>query len=66
MQLRNTAGHQGYVNQNMHNILDINGKDDTDNNTTITVPAVAATMAKEGVPGWSTYAATSASTLQLR
>ncbi len=63
MQLRNTAGQQGYINQNIYNILDINSKEDTDNNTTVMVPAVAAAMASVGVPGGSTVAATTASTI---
>jgi hypothetical protein len=61
MKLRNTAGQQGYVKQNIYNILDINGKEDTNNNTTATVPLVAAAMAPAGVPGGSTFAATTAS-----
>ncbi len=44
MQLRNTAGQQGYVIQNIYNILDIDGKEDTNDNTTVTVSAVAAAM----------------------
>jgi hypothetical protein len=63
MQLRNTVGQQGYVNKNIYNILDINGKEDTNNNTTVTVPAVAAAMAPAGVPGRRTFAATTASTI---
>jgi hypothetical protein len=63
MQLRNTAGWQGYINQNMYNILDVGGKEDTNNNTTVMVPAVAAAIATAGVPGGSTYAATTALTI---
>jgi hypothetical protein len=63
MQLRNTAGQQGYINQNIYNILDINGMEDTNNNTTITVPVVAAAMAPVGLSGGSTFAATTASTI---
>jgi hypothetical protein len=63
MQLRNTVGQQGYINQNIYSILDINGKEDTNNNTTVTVPAAAAAMAPAGVPGGSTFAATTASTI---
>jgi hypothetical protein len=63
MQLRNTAGQHGYVNQNIYNILDINSKEDTNDNTTVTVPAVAAAMMPAGLPGGSTFAATTASTI---
>jgi hypothetical protein len=63
MQLRNTAGQQGNVNQNIYNILDIDGKEDTNNNTTVTVPTVAAAMVTAGVTGGSTFAATTASTI---
>jgi hypothetical protein len=66
MQLRNTVGQQGYVNQNIYNILDIDGKEDTDNNTTITVPAVAAAMETAGVPGGSTFAPTTASIIAAK
>jgi hypothetical protein len=61
MQLRNTAGQQGYVNQNIYNILDIDGKEDTDDKTTIMVPAVVAAMTPAGLPRRSTFAATTAS-----
>jgi hypothetical protein len=63
IQLRNTAGQQGYVNQNIYNNLDIDGKEDTNNNTTVTVPVVAAAMTPVGLPGGSTFAATTASTI---
>jgi hypothetical protein len=63
MQLRNTTGQQGYVNQNIYNILDIDSKEDTNDNTTVTVPTVAAAMMPAGLPGGSTFAATTASTI---
>jgi hypothetical protein len=66
MQLRNTAGQQGYVNQNIYNILDVDGNEDTNNNTTITVPAVAAAMATVGNTGGSTYAATTVLTITAK
>ncbi len=49
MQLRNTAGQQGYVNQNIYNILDIDGKEYIGNNITLTVPVVAAAMMPAGL-----------------
>jgi hypothetical protein len=64
MQLRNTAGQQGYVQQNMYNILDIDGGEETNNKMTITLPTVAAAMATAGgtVMG-STYVAANAVTI---
>jgi hypothetical protein len=61
MQLRNTVGQQGYVNQNICNILDINSKEDTNNNTNVTVLVVAAAMMPARLPGGNTFAATTAS-----
>jgi hypothetical protein len=66
VQLRNMAGQQGYANQNMYNILDVNGKEDTNDNITITILAVAGAMATAGVTGRSTYAATIASKIAAR
>jgi hypothetical protein len=44
IQLHNTAGQQGYVQENMYNISNKEEDDDTDNNATmITQMAVAAT-----------------------
>ncbi len=63
MQLRNTAGQQRYVNQNIYNILDVDGNEDTNNNTTLTVPTVAAAMATMGNTGGSTYAASTVLTI---
>jgi hypothetical protein len=54
------AGQQGYVNQNIYKILDVDGSEDTSNNTTVTVPMVAAAMATAGNTSGSTYAATTA------
>ena len=64
MQLRNTAGQQGYVQQNMYNILNIDGGEDTDNNMVVTLQTVAAAMATAGgtVIG-SNYAAMNAATI---
>ena len=63
LQMRNTAGGQGYVQQNMYNILDINGGKDTNNKTTVTAPAVAAAMSPNGGMPGSVYVATNASTI---
>jgi hypothetical protein len=63
MQLRNTAGQQGYINQNLYNILDVDGEEDTNYNPSVMVPAVAAAMATAGGPGGSTCAATTALTI---
>ncbi len=61
MQLRNMAGQQGYVQQNMYNILDVDGGEETNDKTTVTLPTVAATMATAGgIMMGSTYAATNA------
>jgi hypothetical protein len=48
MQLRNTVGRQGYVQQNMYNILDVDGGENTDNDTFVTLQMVAAAMATAG------------------
>ncbi len=64
MQLRHTAGQQGYVQQNMYNILDVDGGEETDNKTTITLPTVAAAMATTGgTMMGSTYAAANAAVI---
>jgi hypothetical protein len=67
MQLRNTAGQQGYIQQNMHNILDIDDGEETNNKTTITLPTVAAAMATAGgTMTGSAYAVTNASTITTK
>jgi hypothetical protein len=48
MQLRNMAGQQGYVKQNMYKILEVNGGEDTDNDTILTVQTAAAMRATAG------------------
>jgi hypothetical protein len=64
MQLRNTAGQQGYVQQNMYNILNVDGGEETDNETTVTLPMVAAAMVTAGgTMMGSTYAAAKAVTI---
>ncbi len=67
MQLRNMAGQQGYVQQNMYTILDIDGGEETDDKTTVTLPTVAAAMATAGgTMMGSTYAATNALTITAK
>ncbi len=66
MQLRNMVGQQECVNQNIYNIQDVNGEKDTNDNTTITVPAVAAMMATAGITGRSTYATTTVFTIAAK
>jgi hypothetical protein len=67
MQLRNTAGQQGYVQQNMYNILEVNGGEDTDDDTVVMVQTVAAATATAGgsMIG-SSYAAMSATTITAK
>jgi hypothetical protein len=64
MQLRNTVGQQGYVQQNMYNILDVNGGEDTDDDMVVMVQMVAAATATAGgsMIG-SNYAAMNAATI---
>jgi hypothetical protein len=67
MQLRNMAGQQGYGQQNMYSILDIDGGEEPDNKMTVTLPTVAAAMATAGgTMMGSTYAATNASTITAK
>jgi hypothetical protein len=64
MQLRNTASQQGYVQQNMYNILDVDSGEETDDETTVTLPTLAAAMATPGgTMIGSTYAAMNAVTI---
>ncbi len=64
MQLQNTVGQQGYIQQNMYNILDVNGGEDTDDNTVVTVQTAAAVTATAGGSTiGSNYAAMSATTI---
>jgi hypothetical protein len=61
IQLCNMAGQQGYIQQNIYNILNKGNNDDTnDANTVITQTVVAATM---GSMLGTTYANTSTSTI---
>ncbi len=61
MQLRNTAGQQGYIQQNMYNIMDVDGGEDTNNNTVVTLQTVAvATATAGGTMIGSNYAAINA------
>ncbi len=64
MQLRNTEGQQGYAQQNMYKILDVNGGEDTDNDTVMTVQTLAvATATAEGTMIGSNYAAMNVATI---
>jgi hypothetical protein len=63
-QLRNTSGQQGYVQQNLYNILDVDGGEETNDKTTVTLPTVAAAMATAGGTMMGrTYAAANAATI---
>jgi hypothetical protein len=67
MQLQNTAGQQGYIQQNMYNILDVNGGEDTDNNTVVMVQtAAAATTTAGGSTIGSNYAAMNTATITAK
>ena len=63
IQMQNTAGGQGYVQQNMYNILDIDGADNTNDNTTVMVPGVEKATTPGSNNAGSTYAATNASSI---
>jgi hypothetical protein len=64
MQLQNTAGQQGYVQQNMYNILDVNGGEDMDDDMVVMVQMAAAAMATAGGSTiGSNYAAMNAATI---
>ncbi len=64
MQLQNMAGQQGYVQQNMYNILDVNGGEDADKDTVVTVQTVAAaTTTAGGSRIGGNYAAMNAATI---
>jgi hypothetical protein len=62
MQPRNMAGQQGYVNI----ILDVDGDEDINDNTTVTLPVVASAMATTGNTSCSTYTATTALTIAAK
>ena len=67
MQLQNTAGQQGYVQQNMYNILDVNGGEDTADNTVMTVQTAAAVTATAGGSTiGSNYAAMNVATITAK
>ncbi len=66
MQLRNMVGQQGYVQQNIYNNLDVDSNEDTDDKTTVTLPAVAAAMGTAGNTIGSTYAATTVLTIAAK
>ncbi len=67
IQLQNMAGQQGYVQQNMYNILDVNGGEDTDNNMVVTVQMVAAaTTTAGGSTIGSNYAAMNVATITAK
>ncbi len=67
MQLRNMASQQGYVQQNMYNILGVDGGEETDDDITVTLPMVAAAMATAGgTMIGSTYAATNVATITAK
>ena len=59
--MQNTAGGQGYIQQNMYNILDINGANNTNDDTTATIPGVERATTPSSDNAGSTYAATNAS-----
>jgi hypothetical protein len=64
MQLQNMVGQLGYIQQNMYNILDVNGVEDMDNDTVVTVQmAAAATSTAGGSMIGSNYAATNVATI---
>ncbi len=64
MQLQNTVGQQWYVQQNMYNILDVNGGEDTDNDTVVMVQMAAAeTTTVGGSTIGSNYAVMNAATI---
>ena len=63
IQMRNTAGGQGYAQQNMYNILDIDDAEDTNDNTIVTVPGVAAATTPGSGTAGSTYVAMNTSTI---
>jgi hypothetical protein len=67
MQLQNMAGQQGYLQHNMYNILDVNGGEDMDDNTVVTVQTVvAATTTAGGSTIGSNYAAMNAATITAK
>ena len=63
IQMQNTAGGQSYVPQNMYNILDIDGAEDTNDNTTVTVTGVEKAMTPGSDNAGSTYVAMNASSI---
>jgi hypothetical protein len=67
MQLQNTAGQQGHIQQNMYNILDVNGGEDTDNDTVVMVQMTAAATATAGGSTiGSNYAAVNVATITAK
>ncbi len=56
IQLRNTAGQQGYVQQNMYTILNKDKDDNTNNNATVITQTSAAATTESTIG--TTYAAT--------
>ena len=63
IQMCNTARGQSYIQQNMYNILDIDGADDTNEDSTVTVPGVERAATPGSNTAGSIYAATNASTI---
>ena len=63
IQMSNTAGGQGDVQQNIYNILDINGAEDTNDDTIATVPGADRATTPGSDTDGRTYAATNASTI---
>ena len=63
IQMCNTARGQSYIQQNMYNILDIDGADDTNEDRTVTVPGVERAATPGSNTAGSIYAATNASTI---
>ena len=61
--MRNTSRGQGYVQQNMYNVLDIDGAEDTNEDTIVTLPGADRAMTPGSDTAGSTYAAMNASTI---
>ena len=66
IQMQNTGGGQGYIQQNMYNILDINGAEDTDDDMIVTVPGADRVTTPGSDTTGSTYVATNASTITTK
>ena len=56
---------QGYIQQNMYNILDIDGAEDNNDNTIITVPGVERATTPGSNTAESTYVATNVTTITV-